>query len=194
MIWQAKPRRAIIQSQAEQGEHTPSRWLIFADRQGVGKTNAPLLEKQGHSCFLVYAGNTDLTDQHIGSINPSHLTDFEGLFEKMRDTEAAPIRGIIHLWSLDSVLPDQLNTATLEQAQTVGAYSALYLVQTLIKQPVLTPAQIGLVTQNVVPLTGRDQTALNLAQSPLWGLGKVIALEQPEIWGGLIDLELIPSG
>jgi hypothetical protein len=64
----------------------------------------------------------------------------------------------------------------------------------LIKQPVLAPAKIWFVTQNVVPLTGRDQTALNLAQSPLWGLGKVIALEQPEMWGGLIDLELIQSG
>jgi acyl carrier protein/NADP-dependent 3-hydroxy acid dehydrogenase YdfG len=25
-------------------------------------------------------------------------------------------------------------------------------------------------------------------QAPLWGLGRVIALEQPEVWGGLIDL------
>jgi len=45
LTWQAKPRRAIIQS--EQGDHTPSRWLIFADRQSVGKTLALLLEKQG---------------------------------------------------------------------------------------------------------------------------------------------------
>ena len=28
-----------------------------------------------------------------------------------------------------------------------------------------------------------------LAQSPIWGLGKVIGLEHPELWGGLIDLE-----
>jgi thioester reductase-like protein len=27
-----------------------------------------------------------------------------------------------------------------------------------------------------------------VAQAPLWGLGKVVALEQPELWGGMLDL------
>jgi acyl carrier protein/NADP-dependent 3-hydroxy acid dehydrogenase YdfG len=31
-----------------------------------------------------------------------------------------------------------------------------------------------------------------VAQAPLWGLGRVIALEHPEVWGGLIDLD--PQG
>ena len=30
---------------------------------------------------------------------------------------------------------------------------------------------------------------LAVAQSPLWGLGRVIAQEQPTFWGGLVDLE-----
>ena len=28
-----------------------------------------------------------------------------------------------------------------------------------------------------------------MAQAPLWGLGKVIALEHPELWGGMFDLD-----
>ena len=28
-----------------------------------------------------------------------------------------------------------------------------------------------------------------IAQAPLWGMGKVIALEHPELWGGAIDLD-----
>lgn len=32
-------------------------------------------------------------------------------------------------------------------------------------------------------------TAVGLSQSPLWGLGKVIGLEHPELWGGLIDVD-----
>ena len=31
--------------------------------------------------------------------------------------------------------------------------------------------------------------AVEAAQAPLWGLGRVLALEQPESWGGLIDLD-----
>ncbi len=33
------------------------------------------------------------------------------------------------------------------------------------------------------------QSALNLAQAPLWGLGKTFALEHPDSWGGLVDLD-----
>lgn len=33
------------------------------------------------------------------------------------------------------------------------------------------------------------ETALSLAQSPLIGLSRIIASEQPEIWGGLVDTE-----
>src|SRR5262249_8836337 len=29
-----------------------------------------------------------------------------------------------------------------------------------------------------------------IAQSPLWGLGRTLALEHPDLWGGLIDLPI----
>ena len=28
-----------------------------------------------------------------------------------------------------------------------------------------------------------------LAQAPVWGLGRVVALEHPDLWGGLVDLD-----
>jgi hypothetical protein len=34
---------------------------------------------------------------------------------------------------------------------------------------------------------------LRLWQSPLWGIGKVIALEHPELWGGMVDLDPSPA-
>lgn len=48
--------------------------------------------------------------------------------------------------------------------------------------------RLWLITQgaNAVGLD-RDQ-ALQIAAVPLWGLGKTIALEHPEHWGGLVDL------
>lgn len=35
----------------------------------------------------------------------------------------------------------------------------------------------------------RDETTLNVAQATLWGLGRCIALEHPDRWGGLIELD-----
>ncbi|MFI0965124.1 beta-ketoacyl synthase N-terminal-like domain-containing protein [Streptomyces sp. NPDC021080] len=40
--------------------------------------------------------------------------------------------------------------------------------------------------------TGPEQRDICLPAAPLWGLGKVAALEHPELWGGLLDLD--PAG
>ncbi|MFE7192727.1 beta-ketoacyl synthase N-terminal-like domain-containing protein [Kitasatospora sp. NPDC057541] len=41
-----------------------------------------------------------------------------------------------------------------------------------------------------VTVGARESTALtDLAQGPLWGLGRIIAGEQPELWAGLVDLD-----
>jgi phthiocerol/phenolphthiocerol synthesis type-I polyketide synthase D len=34
-----------------------------------------------------------------------------------------------------------------------------------------------------------DAASLAVAQSPLWGLGRTCAMEHPELWGGLVDLD-----
>ena len=43
-------------------------------------------------------------------------------------------------------------------------------------------------------MTGEEesnvQSAINPAQAPLWGFARVLALEHPELWGGLLDLDL----
>uniref|UniRef100_UPI0039F61BEB hypothetical protein n=1 Tax=Streptomyces sp. KLOTTS4A1 TaxID=3390996 RepID=UPI0039F61BEB len=36
--------------------------------------------------------------------------------------------------------------------------------------------------------TGASDPLLSTAQAQVWGLGRVVALEQPTRWGGLVDL------
>jgi myxalamid-type polyketide synthase MxaE and MxaD len=48
---------------------------------------------------------------------------------------------------------------------------------------------LWLVTRGAQPVTG-GVTASGMAQAPLWGFGRVVALEQPDLWGGLVDLGL----
>ena len=45
------------------------------------------------------------------------------------------------------------------------------------------------VTAGVVP-AGDVRVSGDLSHSALWGMGKAVALEHPEIWGGLIDLDV----
>ena len=48
--------------------------------------------------------------------------------------------------------------------------------------------RLWLVTQGAQPC-GDMSGSLALAQAPVWGLGRVIDLEQPENRGGLVDLD-----
>ncbi len=49
------------------------------------------------------------------------------------------------------------------------------------------PARLFLVTRNAQPIAEGDRA--NPAHGVLWGLGRTLALEHPEIWGGVIDFD-----
>jgi thioester reductase-like protein len=178
--WQSKPRQATTHE--KNGFYKPGTWLIFADLGGVGQTVAKLLHELGHTCILVYAGDTYKTkDAGAWSINPSSPGDFDRLFQEMD----RPLKGIIHLWSLQAGLAEELTIPALEQSQSLGVGSILHLLQALCKHNKSTAPRLWLATRNAVPV-GSSPSAV--AQAPLWGLGRAIALEHPELWGGILDL------
>ena len=54
------------------------------------------------------------------------------------------------------------------------------------------PPQLFMLTRNAQPVGEGDRA--NPAHAVLWGIGRTIALEHPEIWGGIIDVdELVPA-
>ena len=55
------------------------------------------------------------------------------------------------------------------------------------------PPRMFLLTRNAAPIREGDRA--NPAHAVLWGLGRTLALEHPEIWGGIIDVdESVPAG
>ena len=52
------------------------------------------------------------------------------------------------------------------------------------------PARFWVVTHGAQEV-GDKPAGINIAQAPLWGLCRVIALEEPAFWGGLIDLDSV---
>ncbi|WP_156746835.1 beta-ketoacyl reductase, partial [Mycobacterium sp. E2733] len=55
------------------------------------------------------------------------------------------------------------------------------------------PPKLFILTRNAQPLSEGDRA--NPAHAALWGLGRTLALEHPEIWGGVIDVdESVPAG
>ena len=166
--------------------------LILSDQGGVGRSLAELLQQQGQSCLLVYPGEFyQCLGTRIWCLNPSRPGDYERLFQEVASSELS-LKGVVHLWSLETTQPEQLTIPALEQAQTWGCGSVLHLVQALVKpfpsgakERGATSPRLWLVTRGAMPV---GSTLPQVAQAPLWGLGKVVALEHPELWGGMLDL------
>ena len=75
----------------------------------------------------------------------------------------------------------------LNQAERLGCRSALFLIQALAEIETPHPPKLWLLTRGAQPAW--PQTRLNsIAQAPIWGLARTLALEHPDLWGGLIDV------
>jgi phthiocerol/phenolphthiocerol synthesis type-I polyketide synthase B len=54
------------------------------------------------------------------------------------------------------------------------------------------PPRLFIITRNAQPVAEGDRA--NAAHAVLWGLGRTLALEHPEVWGGIVDLdESVPA-
>ena len=164
-----RPRPAAPSHADERGA-----WLILADEGGIGASLAAILEARGRHVTLIHERDVDI--------------DQPGAFDALL-TAADPLARVVHLFSLD--VPGTSSLESLARAERSSLTSALHLTQALLRGPGRgrrTP-RLWLVTRGAQAVLDSDDPAA--AQAPLWGFGKVAALEHPELWGGLVDL---PAG
>ncbi|WP_100898073.1 type I polyketide synthase [Nostoc flagelliforme] len=185
-------QQAVILAQAAKLQETKTErgsWLIFADNQGIGEQLSGLLRSQQEACILVYSGTEykQIAEQEF-SINPVLPEHFQQLLLEQVACDKISLRGVVYLWSIDTVLADALTVADLEVASQTGCGGVLSLVQSLIRKEFSPPPTLWLVTQGAQRV-GVESTLLGVAQSPVWGLGKVIKDEHPEFNCTLVDLD-----
>ncbi|MEM9271361.1 MAG: type I polyketide synthase [Cyanobacteria bacterium P01_F01_bin.143] len=170
----------------------PIHWLIFADSTGTAEDLGSQLKQQNYDYTLVFSGEAYQNDEPgIYYVNPAHSQDFQRLWQAIITTQGLPVTQIVHFWSLETS-SEKLTNTTLAKAQKLGCNSVLYLLQSLLKLNQDNLPKLWLVTRGIQPV---EVGAINteIASASLWGLGKVIALEHPQIWGGMIDLDLQTS-
>ena len=185
--WQ---RKALApEAPAEPRPAPEGAWLVLADQGGVGAAVAALLEARGERCALVAVGGASA---HGGpgryQVDPAAPEAFDAVLQDVYGG-GQPCRGVVHLWSLDAgALPLAATEEALEADQRIGALSVLHLVQTLARRPWGAAPQLWLVTGGAQAVGEEDGGALAISQAPIWGLGRVIAVEHPELRCARIDL------
>ncbi len=168
-------------------------WLIFADNQGIGQQLSELLRSQKQDCILVFPGTEykQIAEKEF-SINLSLPEDFQQLLLEQVASSQAPWCGVVYLWSLNTVSADALTVADLEVASQTGCGGVLSLIQCLISQEFSSSLTLWLVTKGAQRV-GVESTLFGVAQSPVWGLGKVITNEHPEFNCTLVDLDPVEN-
>ncbi|HLV34897.1 MAG TPA: type I polyketide synthase [Spirillospora sp.] len=162
---------------AEPSSVEAGNWLIFADADGVGEALAADLAARGAACLLVRPGEQfSVVDDNHWRIAPYDAGQYQQLLDAVDDWA-----GVVDLWSLDS---EVFTTGAADIDATALTRHTLLLTQALIQKGASVP--LWLVTESGQPV---ETETIDVTGSPLWGFGRVVALEHPEIWGGLIDLE-----
>ncbi|MFE2183730.1 type I polyketide synthase [Streptomyces sp. NPDC059455] len=109
----------------------------------------------------------------------------EAMTERLRaaldeaGADAAGVSGVFSLLGLDESAHGSFEVVPAGLAATVG------LVQGLGDAGVVAPLWCG--TQGAVSV-GRYERLVSPTQAMVWGLGRIVEVEYPQRWGGLIDL------
>ncbi|MBE9077338.1 type I polyketide synthase [Romeria aff. gracilis LEGE 07310] len=183
VAWRPQP----VASREAAASHGTGQWLLLADRGGVAAGLARQLVQQGNTCTQVSVGETLQLTGSAWQINPQRSEDWQQLCEAVI-CQGEPLRGVVHFWGAD--IPQEGSSDALQTAQTVGVKTGLMLTQGLAESLGAVGGKLWFVTRGTQAV---ETSVAQVGAAPLWGLGRAIALEQPEIWGGLIDLAADPQ-
>lgn len=187
--------QAVIVAQADAtgavtGAEARGHALVLADPD-VGPQLAAARRAAGGACTVAYPGEAfAASGERTYTVRPTSADDFQRLVEAAIGDAGEPTE-IVHCWSLDADAdPDPLQ---VERLNELGCGSVLHLLQALGQSALTAPPALWLVTRGAVSTqagSGAENTDPVKAAAPgaLWGLGKTIALEHPELRGVRLDL------
>lgn len=190
MQWEEKAHKPSSSEPLLHSQQHHGSWLLFCDQKDVGQQLAKQLRTHGEQCLLVFSDQSYLAHgPEEYSINPSCPEHFHTLLQEWASSCKYPYRGVVYLWALDALAPTQFTIDLLEREQIRIYGSLLHLVQALTQTQWNPAPHLWLITQNCQRVTEEAPDGdLAVAHAPVWGLGRVIAQEQPDLDCKMIDL------
>ena len=155
-------------------------WIILADQAGSATQLAARLTENGATVTLIYqrAAVNGPSDEWV--VDSTDAADVMRAIGKAAAHGLQSVAGIVLLWPLDDA--GKQTIAEIEVAQRRLVEGALNVVRTLSSAP----SRLWIVTRGAQPAGG---CVPDLVQSPLLGVGNVIAGELPDLRCVRIDLD-----
>ncbi|WP_241178746.1 type I polyketide synthase [Mycobacterium sp. P7213] len=195
MRWQ--PASLPVDGEGRPAE--PGSWLILSDGP-VADTLRDHLEAQSQSCVLVepVVGLPEIERVSADSyrVDPARPEHFAELLRAAFGGDRPHCRGVVHLWNLLAAAAADTTEESLATATDLGSLSVVHLIQALTLAGWPESPRLWLVTRGAQPAGWEDAESrpLSVAQAPVWGLGRSIDHEYPELHATGVDLSVAGGG
>ncbi len=163
--------------------------LVLDDGHGFGQTLVNTIRTQGGNCIHVLLGETfeqKAKDTYV--VNANQEDDLSQIFhEAIKHKGDTPIHLLCCLGIKDGHI-HEIDANGLEFAEQIIIQPLLSVFHQLHSQNVTDHFKLWCFTEKSQRTHLEDGT-IQLATSPLWGLGRTMEMEFPEMWGGMIDVD-----
>ena len=185
-------RGVILGQQSEEVAERPGVWVLAADRGGVADKLAAELASRNQTVVLAGEANGSPADEKSGVIHATlEMERRESWGALLEDLPAdPPLSGVVHLKALDGHGPEATTEEMAEDVKRAGA-SALALAQGLLDADAAPGKGFWLLTRGAQVL--ERERGGELGGATLWGFGKAMAREAPEMQPKMIDLDPEPT-
>ena len=166
-------------------------WIVIGSGDECATALQDELAGDGTPCVVAELTDGDASfAQEPFRINATRKGDLAELLRRADPDGDTGIGAIVHLGAVQDSVEDGIEIDwDTRLGRSCGA--ALHLLQALSESGTQPKHGVWLATRGAQPVPAGG-SAPSVAQAPLWGFGRVAAREQPELWGGLIDLD--PAG
>ncbi len=213
MEWKPLPDPSGLTSGGGTGRH----WLLFADggnetesaRSSYAVALARRIASSGDRCTLVWRGETlrplgeaakrtDIPGVQEYEVTPGDGEALDWLLSLVARTER--ISDVLDLWPLDGEpdfperrAPGDGALEAMMRAQQTGTKFIPTLVQAITRAGWQRPPRLWMLTHGTQDLPS-DPPSAKLAGSTVWGMGRAVAREHPELRPMLVDLSARQDG
>ena len=147
---------------------------------------------RGQDACAVVRGESDAAtgDDAIG-LDPDNPSDIAALLPALQARYLGRRLQVLNLWAIDVLIAGDADADRMAAAIERACAPALYLTQACAAAGSAV-VRLVLVTRGALALNGAV-APLAMAQTPVWGFGRVVQLEHPELGCTLLDLPRDPT-
>jgi len=165
----------------------PMRYVVVSDESSMAECLSKRLSEYGIESDSVINGDETYLkkNDHVYQINQSNEDSWSRLLNDIIAANEGSQIKIIYCSGMNRVY--QIEQGKLSGINTENLKGLLYLIQAVERLGVNDNIRIKVLTKNAQQVS--EEQGGNLSQAPLWGFAKVLGLEFPKVFEGIVDVD-----